>query len=156
MNDDLAAQLPALLPRAIAWAQGTADLALAVGAPLPEPWQAQARGVGVIEPAQIRIVSLSGPIPMPRDPELRAAARQAGLLNPDMMGLTLGYAILIRTGAGVRVLRHECRHVAQYERAGGLEAFLPLYLGQLVSLGYRNAPFELDAAACEAADRPLE
>ena len=81
---------------------------------------------------------------------LRAAALQAGLLGPGMVGLTLGYSIFIVNGhVNDRLLSHELRHVQQYERAGSIAAFLPTYLSQIVDLGYENAPFEIDARAHE-------
>ncbi len=42
-----------------------------------------------------------------------------------------------------RLLRHEFRHVHQYEKAGSISAFLPIYLGQI------DAPLEADARAHE-------
>jgi hypothetical protein len=68
-----------------------------------------------------------------------------------MVGLTLGYAVFICTGynTNLRLLRHEFRHVHQYERAGSIAAFLPAYLGQIVQFGYHNAPLEQDARAHE-------
>jgi hypothetical protein len=48
-----------------------------------------------------------------------------------------------------RLLRHEFRHVHQYEMAGSIIAFLPVYLGQIVQFGYRDAPLEVDARAHE-------
>ncbi len=48
-----------------------------------------------------------------------------------------------------RLLAHECRHVYQYEVAGSIEAFLPLYLKQIAEFTYKRAPYELDARAWE-------
>ena len=67
-----------------------------------------------------------------------------------MVGLTLGYSVFVCTGhVNPRLLRHEFRHVYQYEQAGSISAFLPVYLGQIVRIGYRDAPFEVDARAHE-------
>jgi hypothetical protein len=44
-----------------------------------------------------------------------------------------------------RLISHECRHVHQYEVAGSIAGFLPLYLQQIVSYGYEQAPYEIDA-----------
>ena len=70
-----------------------------------------------------------------------------GLLGPNMVGLTLGYAVLVCRGheATPRLLSHEFRHVHQYEIAGSIAAFLPGYLHQIVAYGYANAPLEIDA-----------
>jgi hypothetical protein len=109
-----------------------------------------ARGVGVRNSESIRI-GVVDLLPLPDDASLREAAHQAGLLGPGMIGLTLGHAVLICCGheANVRLLSHEFRHVYQYEAAGSIAAFLPIYLQQIVGFGYANAPFEADARAHE-------
>ncbi len=147
---DLAAALPALLPRAIAWAEAQAGSVLECGAPLDEAGLALARSVGVKNPENTR-VSVVDRLPVPSDPELRAAAIHAGLLAPDTLGLTLGYAVIIRRGhqATLRLLSHEFRHVYQYERAGSIASFLPVYLREIVAHGYLGAPSEVDARAHE-------
>jgi hypothetical protein len=89
---------------------------------------------------------------MPQDPSLQAAAVQTGLLGPGMVGLTLGYSVFVCRGHEARrLLAHEFRHVFQYEQNGSIAGFLPVYLQQIVALGYRNAPFEVDACAHESA-----
>ena len=146
---DLAAALPALLPHAIAWAQAQAHDALATGVPLGPQALQNARSVGVSDPDGIR-VKLVDALPLPDDPILRAAALQAGLLGPGMTGLTLGYAIFIVRGfLDLRILSHESRHVYQYEAHGGIPGFLPVYLAEVVSVGYSGSTFEADARAHE-------
>ena len=142
---DLATVLPQLLPRAIEWAEVRSAEVLGKGVVLPPDRLALARAVGVVQPEKIR-VSLVDRLPLPEDPELREAAIQSGLLGPDMVGITFGYAIYMCKGhATNRLLSHECRHVYQYEVAGSIASFLPLYLQQIVSHGYKQAPFEVDA-----------
>lgn len=101
-------------------------------------------------PEHIRILDVLH-LPMPDDPQLKQAAAATGLLSPGMVGLTLGYGVLVCTGYGqdVRLLSHEFRHVYQYEQAGSIAAFLPAYLQQIVTVGYHNAPLEMDARAHE-------
>jgi hypothetical protein len=71
-------------------------------------------------------------------------------LGPSGHGLTLGYAIYVCRGKeSLRLFSHECRHVYQYEQAGSIEAFLPIYLRQVAMFGYANAPYEVDARAHE-------
>ena len=148
---DLSSALPALLPRAINWAEAQAAEALASGSPLDAQALENARRVGVANPERIR-VKIVDALPSPDEPVLRAAAEQAGLLGPGMIGLTLGYAIFIVDGAqGPRALSHELRHVHQYERHGGIAGFLPVYLAEIVSQGYSGSRFEADARAHEAA-----
>lgn len=149
---DLRQVLPKLLPGAIAWAEAQARRAAEVGGPLAPLEQEMARTVGVAKPELVRIEIVER-LPLPEDAVLRTAALQAGLLGPDMAGLTLGYSIFICRGHKTRrLLSHELRHVHQYEQYGSIAAFLPIYLQQVVEVGYRNAPFEADAKAHELRD----
>src|ERR1700693_2348846 len=147
MSLDLLALFPTLLPRAVAWAETKAAEIAATGVPLNPTELALARGVGVAQPELIRIAVVDE-LPLPDDALLRQAALQTGLLGPGMVGLTLGYGIYLCNGhVTPRLLSHECRHVFQYESAGSITAFLPVYLQQLVAFGYANAPLEIDARA---------
>jgi hypothetical protein len=149
MNDNLRAALPGLVPKAIAWAEQTADEISRTGIALDEHGLSIARRVGVIRPELIRI-ALVDQLPLPSDPELQQAAIATGLFGPHMAGVTLGHSICIcRLHNSIRLLSHECRHVHQYERAGSIAAFLPAYLLQIVDFGYADAPFELDARSRE-------
>ena len=90
---------------------------------------------------------------MPSDPQLSAAAEQTGFLEPGMVGLTLGHSVFIRHGHETpRLLSHEFRHVYQYEQAGSIADFLPVYLLQIVESGYPAATFEIDARVHERND----
>ena len=145
MPIDLQAVLPVLLPRAIEWVKGQSDYVLESGSPLNEAGIAVARAVGVAKPEKIR-VSVVSKLPIPDDPELQQVALETGLLGPEMVGVTFGYAIYLCEGRlSNRLLSHECRHVYQYEVAGSIEAFLPVYLHQIATVGYHDAPLEVDA-----------
>jgi hypothetical protein len=149
MNIDLQAALPELLPKAIAWAEVQYSLISELGKPLTEDMKALAQKVGVLHPANIRILEVPS-IPLPDDPGLQQAALASGLLGTGIVGLTLGYGIYVCYGHGsTRLLSHEFRHVHQYEQAGSISNYLPVYLQQLVSVGYKNAPFEIDARTHE-------
>ncbi len=150
MPIDLEASLPALLPRAVAWAEAQSRSVLERGSALKAAELTLARRVGVWRPENIR-VSVVDRMPVPDDAQLRIAAIQTGLLAAGTLGLTLGYAVLVRRGheASLRLLSHEFRHVSQYERAGSIASFLPLYLQEIVVYGYADAPSELDARAHE-------
>jgi hypothetical protein len=146
---DLAAEFPRLLPKAIEWAESEEAAALHKGSPLNASGVRLARVVGVRRPELIRVVEAIE-LPFPADPELTFAATQTGLLGTHMAGLTLGYAVFVRAGhRSARLLSHECRHVYQYESAGSIAAFLPAYLEQIVSFGYEQSPFEVDARTHE-------
>jgi hypothetical protein len=151
MSFDLAAALPLLVPKAISWAQQQESEILASGVALTESGLALARQVGVQSPERIRL-SFVSQLPLPTDPLLLQAALHTGLLGPNMVGLTLGYGIHICHGYNsARLISHECRHVYQYEQAGSIAEYLPQYLQQIVSFGYTDAPYEVDARAHEAA-----
>src|SRR5687768_6036979 len=151
---DLHLLLPTLLPKAIEWAESVSAHALERGVALKPHEIAVARIVGVRVPERVRVLRLDT-LPLPDDAMLRDAALTAGLLGPGMAGLTLGHAVLVCRGEEcVRLLSHELRHVHQYERAGSIAAFLPSYLEQVVGVGYRDAPFEVDAREHELASWP--
>lgn len=146
---NLLQELPRLLPGAIAWAEVRAARAAEVGESLTPLEEDMARSVGVAAPERVR-VEIVERLPLPEDLTLRGAALQAGLLGPNMTGLTLGHSIFICRGYKARrLLSHELRHVHQYEQAGSIAAFLPVYLRQVMEVGYHNAPFEVDARAHE-------
>src|SRR5437879_3466641 len=118
---DLAALLPILVPRAVAWAEAQSRAVLGQGTALSELGRNLASSVAVREPDRIRL-SVVNSLPVPDDPLLRAAALQTGLLGPGLVGLTLGYAVILIAGydADPRLLSHEFRHVYQYETAGSI------------------------------------
>lgn len=149
MPFDLRAALPALLPRAITWAEARANEILASGLALNDHGKGIARRSGVNLPERIRIAIVDS-IPLPDDPELKHAAMETRLLGPHVAGLTLGHGIyLIRTQQSDSLLAHECRHVFQYETAGSIASFLPSYLMQIAEFGYEGAPYENDARKFE-------
>lgn len=149
MSLDLRSILPNLLPRAIAWAETQSQYVAELGQTLNPTGLALARSVGVKHPERVR-VELVDQLPLPVDPLLLQAALETGLLGPGMVGLTLGYSIFVVSGHdSPRLLSHECRHVYQYELLGSIAEFLPVYLEQIVTVGYRDAPLEVDARSYE-------
>lgn len=149
MTFDLRAALPVLLPKAIAWAEAEYSSIASVGQPLNEILFALAKSVGVLHPELIRIAEVPR-LPQPQDPDLKQAVLAGGFLGPGMVGITFGYGVYVCHGqSNVRLLSHEFRHVHQYERAGSIAAFVPIYLQQIVTVGYNNAPLEADARAHE-------
>lgn len=153
-EESLAARLPVLLSRVIAWATRESQRILQCGQPLSAQGVVIARAVGVVLPERIRVLEVPA-IPSPDDPELKALALNEKLIRPASRGLTLGYGIFIRQGQlDVGLLSHECRHVHQTEAAGGLEAFLPVYLKQIAEFTYDRAPYEIDACEHELKTLP--
>lgn len=144
--------LPRLMPRAVAWAEVVAAHVASTGEPLDASGLSDAKTVGVQRPERVRVLMVDH-LPLPSDSDLQAAALETGLLGPTMTGLTLGHSILIRHGQmSRRLLSHECRHVFQYEQAGSIAEFLPLYLQSIMQVGYFDSPFEKDARAHEMPD----
>ncbi|WP_416186977.1 hypothetical protein [Hydrogenophaga sp. SNF1] len=147
---DLHTLLPELVPKAVAWAEVQSERILRCGVSLTPHGIALARGVGVYRPELVR-VELVPQLPLPDDPLLQQVALAAGLLGPDMVGLTLGYGIFIVQGhANDRLVSHELRHVHQYETFGSISGFMPVYLAQIAEFGYEAAPLERDAREHEA------
>jgi hypothetical protein len=145
----LADPLPTLLPRILAWANAQAAHIACQGTPLNAAGLTLANRVGVTHPERIRIRTVPT-VPAPEDPELRQIAIEQSLIGPHTAGLTLGYGIFIVDGyLTSRLLAHECRHVYQYEVAGSIDAFLPVYLKQIAEVGYERASYEVDARAWE-------
>lgn len=141
MNDPL----PLLIIRATEWAEQQSLFILGTGNPLNADEITLASSVGVVNPKHIRIVTIEQ-IPFPDDTQLLNMATNAGLLTPNLAGLTLGYGIFIRHNHyTARLLSHEFRHVYQYEQAGTMSAFLADYLHQIIQYGYEAAPLEEDA-----------
>ena len=137
--------LPKLFPLILTWAESQAAEVADKGAPLDQANLLLAREMGVAHPERIRIRQVDL-LPMPDDPSILQANQALGLMSPVMGGLTLGYSIFLRQGAGSRyLLAHEFRHVHQYEQEGSIAAFLVTYLHQILDFGYQKAPYEVDA-----------
>ena len=152
MPTNLESILPLLLPKAIGWVNEQSNHILETGSPLSDVGIRLARAVGVSFPEKIR-VSIVPNLPLPVDPQLKAIALETGLLGEGMIGVTFGYGIYVCAGhVDNRLISHECRHVFQYEAAGSIEEFLPVYLHQIATVGYHNAPLEIDARDHELDD----
>lgn len=149
---DLHEALPVIVPLAIAWAKERSANILSTGEPLTMDELELAKRMGVSHPQLIRIQMVDR-LPLPENPMLAQVAESTGLLGPDMVGLTLGYGVYICKGHRSRSLvSHECRHVFQYEQAGSIDQFLPVYLEQIATYGYEHAPLEVDAYGHQVAD----
>jgi hypothetical protein len=155
-NPAVAAQLSLLAPRVVAWAEKLSLEGRARGTRLTPAQVRIARTSGVRNPDSIRILVVEH-IPLPDEPQLRAAALKVGLAPGSALGMTLGYAVLVQRGYedNVRLLSHEFRHVAQYEACGGIQPFLTMHLADLAAFGYEDSPFEVDARAHEQDGPPV-
>ena len=141
------AQFETLLPLAAGWAAEEEQRVLHEGVPLSEQEMTDAKAIGVRRPGRIRLLRVEA-VPMPTDPQLRAAAETIHFLSPETRGLTLQYGILLRWDCWRErpLIAHELVHAAQYERLGGIRPFLRQYLVECLTIGYANAPMELEAA----------
>lgn len=145
------AQLGEMLLAAATWATSVEAQVLASGRQLTALELAQARRVGVRDPARVRVQVVEA-IPIPDHPALASLAQGSGALSEHTSGLTLGQAILVRRGCelDLRLMAHELRHVMQYEVLGGIPWFMAIYIPQVMAHGYRDAPLEVDAQLAEA------
>lgn len=134
-----------LLKRVNVWAQEQSRVAIEAGTLLSKEESGLAKMVGVEHPELVRILEVDV-IPVPSDIELKTMAEATGLFSPDIAGITFNYGIYIKKGHRKNhLVSHELRHVYQYEKAGSIQNFLNAYILQLLSVGYANAPLELDA-----------
>lgn len=102
--------------------------------------------VGVRRLDDVRIIALDN-IPLPSDPGLSPLATEKGLITDRTSGMTFGHGILLKNGeVDRRLVAHELVHVMQYEKFGGIEAFLKEYVNEVAfAPGYPNGPLEQEA-----------
>jgi hypothetical protein len=147
----LLAQFETLLPLAVEWATAEEERALREGVPLSAQELIDAATIGVREPGRVRLLRVES-VPFPEHPQLRAAAEAIQFLSPETRGLTLQYGIFVRWDCWRErpLIAHELVHTAQCERLGGILPFLQQYLVECLTIGYANAPMELEAATVAA------
>jgi hypothetical protein len=142
------AQFEKLLPLAAEWAVEQEQLILREGVPLNENEMADANLIGVREPTRVRLLQLDS-VPTPTNPILKGAAAAIHFLTPETRGLTLRYAIFVRSDCwrDRALIAHELVHTRQYERLGGILPFLRQYLLECITIGYPAGPLEQEAIA---------
>jgi hypothetical protein len=118
-----------LLPLAYRWAKAQEELILAYGHSISARQSSDAFQVGVQHWERIRLLIVDR-IPVPDHAELAEIAARTQILTPASRAFTLGYGIIVRADSwGDReLLLHNFVHVAQCERAGGLEQWIHQYL----------------------------
>jgi hypothetical protein len=118
-----------LLPLACTWAREQEVFVLSRGSPLGPRHAADARLAGVEDIGKVRILVVDR-MPLPENKELAEATRVTQVITNASRGVTFGHGIIIRADAwGDReLLLHQFVHVAQCERAGGIESFVQSYL----------------------------
>ena len=105
-----------------------------------------AEEIGIQRVDDVRIVFLNS-IPLPTDPGLKQLVVETELITDKTSGITFGHGIVLKNSAiGRRLIAHELVHVLQYERFGGIEAFLKEYVKEVAfPPGYPNGPLEREA-----------
>lgn len=84
----------------------------------------------------------------------------AWLMGSEAIALVIGTTIYLhgtsreKFAANHRWVRHELKHVEQYQRFG-LFGFLLRYLWWSIIKGYTNNPLEVEARAAEADSTPI-
>lgn len=133
------------------WALNLLNSALSAGQPLNEDQKREAQAAGVEHPEKIRLLILNE-LPSPDSARLKQMPNRKGGFNwetfsKDTLGLTLGYAICLRSDHvnDRSLVNHEFVHVAQQERLGGFEKFFKVYIKELSQYGYWQSPLEREA-----------
>ena len=144
-------QLEELLPLAVHWATDQERRVLCEGMGLSEIEMTDAKAIGVRNPERVRLLRVDS-IPVPAHPMLRAAAASINFLTAAPRGLALENGIFIRADhwRDRALIAHELVHTAQFQRLGGILPFLQTYIFQCATVGYPNAPLELEAIATAA------
>jgi hypothetical protein len=143
--------LPLLLPIAAAWVEKQEIIISERGTPLNETELTDARRAGVIFPEKIRVLRVEK-LPQPEDEDVMFVAKRIGFFSSRSTGLSLGYGICLVHGSWEdrHVLVHECVHVGQYERLGGIRRFLAVYLRECIDPGYPFGALEQEAILVSA------
>lgn len=139
------AQVEALAPLVIEYVRRTEANGLSVGVPLSVSERAVAKEVGVTHPEIVRVVYTEN-LPQPTEPALVEAAARFGYTSPPMVAYTFGHAIFILTThrGNTECLAHELAHVGQFENLG-IDALMRRYFLELMIVGYRASPLEVEA-----------
>ena len=137
-----------VLPLAAQWACQQERRVLCQGVPLSKSEMADAKAIGVRNPERVRLLRVDT-IPVPAHPMLKAATASINFITATPSGLALEYGIFVRTDRwrDRALIAHELVHTAQYQRLGGVVPFLQTYIAQCATVGYSNAPLELEAVA---------
>ncbi len=137
----------AALPYGKRWAERQESIILEEGRPLSE-WETMwATDVGVRKPEAVRILPVAR-IPTPGSWVMRLFR----IFSEGPSGMAVNYGIYLEASQATNpsLLVHELTHVAQFERLGGIEAFLREYLTQCVRDGYWDAEMEEEARSAAA------
>jgi uncharacterized protein DUF4157 len=133
-------------PKAVQWANEMEKDILERGQRLSPQSRKDAEGIGIQRIDDVRIAIVDR-IPLPNDPGLKQLVLETGLITDETAGMTFGHGIVLKNGSyDRRLIAHELSHVMQYERFGGIEAFLKEYVKEVAfPPWYPNGPLEREA-----------
>jgi hypothetical protein len=133
-------------PIAVQWVTEMEKVVLDRGQRLTPENRRDAEAIGIQRIDDVRVVALDT-IPLPNDPGLRHLAVETGMITDRTDGITFGHGIVLKKGhRDRRLMAHELVHVMQYEKFGGIEAFLKDYVKEVAfPPGYPNGPLEREA-----------
>ena len=119
-----------LLPQAYDWAKQLEEFVLGHGHPLGHTHAWDAHLAGVHDCARVRVLVVDR-IPLPDDPKLAEASRRFRIITEETRCMGIGHALIVRGDSwnDRELILHNLVHVAQCERAGGLEQWVRQYLG---------------------------
>jgi hypothetical protein len=139
-------------PIVVQWVAEMEKVIIDRGQRLPPENRKDAEAIGIQRADDVRIFVLNS-IPLPTDPGLKQLVEETELITDKTSGITFGHGIVLKNGAiDRRLVAHELVHVMQYEKFGGIEAFLKEYVKEVAfPPGYPHGPLEREAA--QVADR---
>ena len=146
----------AMLPLVSWWVRKHEAVILRDGRPLSDWENKWAIEVGISKPEDVRVLPIAR-VPTPGSGFLHLFSGFTPFTPSSTTGLAANYGIFLDAtqATNPNLLVHELAHVAQYEKLGGIEAFLKEYLTQCLSDGYWDSTMEQEARnAAEAFTRP--
>lgn len=134
------------LPTVVNWVTSQEAHILQYGQELTVNQKIDAYLIGIKNIHQVRILEVEN-MPMPQNTTIQQLGTSIGLLSGRTIGVSYGYGIYIKKGyANSRqLIAHELVHTLQYERIGGIAAFLEQYILECVEVGYPNGSLEIEA-----------
>jgi hypothetical protein len=143
---DLSKSFEPILSQAVKWVTDQEQIVLREGRHLTSDQLIDAWQAGVRHPDQIHL-AVRPCIPAPNEGLLGLLNARLALITTNTGGLTLNYGIFVRDDCleNRRLLTHEFAHVAQYQRLGGIDGFLRVYVRECIEFGYKGSPLEIEA-----------
>jgi hypothetical protein len=140
------AEIPTLLPILIDWGERMEKRALSEGIAVNDILRNAATILRIKDIGAVRILAVPS-ICEPENQRIVALAAALGLSFSNLGGITFGHGILVHRSYAQdnALLTHELVHVRQYEQAGTIARYLPVYVQQLIQYGYQNMPLEREA-----------